>query len=363
MENRIGELKQGKDLAWDTDFSSSAAATAQPICDLTESEQAKNSSGQTCGQPLELQDQSTSDERKILLKRPTGVSLEKSYRLGAWTHSMRYFKDQITAELGTQKKIRISAECAPLATEYQQSYDSISALKSGRDGGIKESTVASAHKRVEAAFVQVAACETRARATAVDREVFLPHSACGDGQKVNLSPFNQVLEQKFLTQTCEAQATAQCAKESACLAGRSMDLTDSSCWKCTFPKIKTCYQTQWQAFLKSPGSSNPLGPGFPETLRTWRKPASPVPSKIHYQVESDGCTGTSDQRGCPNVATPLFRSALRFVLDGLNDDLEAAKEMESAPEPGEVATRAEAAKEEPVIIEEIVYTKKKHEGP
>jgi hypothetical protein len=287
--------------------------------------------------------------------------------MGAWVRSLRYFAQQVVAEVTTTNSLGISADCQDLSDTYQSALNQLGALSfqnqpnvsSIDDGanpcpsdvtdGTSELTefmealeanpdptanhfdpflvenrvsgclMLSARKKIETAYAAVAQCEVYARAAATDREAFLPGSPCSGSKTKNLSLFQQTLVQNVMKAKCEPQAYQQCTTgmPAACRADPNFNLNSGGCWACYSAAMLACYQTEWPKDL-SQGVGAAFQSGYPATLPTMT--LSSTPSRgVNYGFVVDDCqNATSRTAGCPDVATTLEEAELQFAIQDLN---------------------------------------------
>ena len=376
VESRITELTAGADRAWDKTLDAPVSTPFPPFCDLIQ-----NASPTGCGALPTLSDQSTSStDRQLRVDEPaTGLAL-RSYRLGAWIESMREFVHEVVNEVKVGNTLSISPACGTIRDYISNTLarlgptafalqPNIEAIEDGQDpcpgqglGTLSEvdqfraklaaapfSTaehynpeivrnrmsgclMIAARKQIETAFIQLAACEVRARATAVDREFFVA-GVCPAPLSIDpsLSIFDQLIRQQVLKSDCEKQGYTACTGAGfECLTGTDFDLTDVTCWTCFSQQIQSCFKKDLPSYLNStlrPAPAVSLITGnLPSAFRalavipTTAPPASYV---LKYPFTSEGCTSPTPTAGCPNTTSDLMNSGAKFALDNFQSVFDA----------------------------------------
>lgn len=300
------------------------------------------SAGETCGEGFQPE---SSSPGEIILKKPK-LSRTHAIRWGAWIHASEWAKAQILSEIQSGN-LSVSQECSQPALLYSQTLESLqdqdlglseqpnrtalaeekSACRSlqgnGSDGVIFQNEMSgcylhSARTRIQFAFLQIAVCEIRARATHVDQEVFEPHSTCPNAKKdPSKSLFQQMYEKQFLTQVCEKKAFQTCSKSptAACptLTPELTPVDDPNCWDCLSAQIKSCVkdsslERQFFQFL--------LPQDYPANVSTLNPSAGTFEGlAIQYKIELETCG--PHRRGCPNASTLLIMDTLEKNLSTL----------------------------------------------
>ena len=371
VESRLSELTLGSDRAWDKTLDGPASTTFLTACDLSQNPQESsiNRNNQDCGSLPVLTDTSSGITYAMKVDEPAGKTLAfKSYRLGAWIHSMRQITREIISEVKGSNSLSISPVCKETRDYMADKLQSlgprsfalqpnIEAIENDKDpcpsaafGAIPEleqfrlsghynpeivrnrisgCLMIAARKQIEAAFIQLAACEVRARATTVDKEFFIAGSCPSPiSKKTDRSVFSQLIEEQVLKGKCETSAYNSCtdAVNGSCTKDPNFDLNEPGCWTCLSAKMQDCFKVELPKFLTS-SAAPPTGlqvslasQSLPENFRALSS-LTPASSNrgITYSFTTDGCTDTKmSTPSCPNTASTLMLQGVSYALDILN---------------------------------------------
>lgn len=381
--DRTAEIYAGSDLIWDPPGTSPLTSLIPLACNLAVGENRTNALGQSCGPTQSFTrtptDESGGGQKIIRLQAPddrrVGTWAEKSYRMGAWIESLKFFQKQVMEEMQTQGRLSISESCRPMKERLLERWSTlgplgfknqpnIEAITSGKDpclsseqeralfeekltrnpsgtaahwdeGSVRNRIsgclLFSARKLIETSFSYLANCEIRARAAAVDREMFIAGSACPGSRNSRTSLSDQMIEQRILKNKCESQAQNTCSNgnASACESGSRFRLSDSGCWSCIFREIKTCYTQSVPSFLAASSPALPPAGNYPINIENLVIGLQPGLG-IQYRLDPDACTDpTMNQPGCPNARADFLSQSAERVLDELDAAILASKEATS----------------------------------